>query len=322
MISGYLRRMRLLRWAFYILGAISLGYLFNLIRLCALVLYYRVAIGHPQLERLAKQADYAIGGCLVLVGATFLLGIASRRSEVGPDEPEEIVADNDSRNSVAIRWRMAGFAAIVGFTIIPGVQAIRHYRKSFAASVRDADISRTQLDSLMPRQIGEYKLSRVWQEEENRQVKVESAAYRRNGGDEIALGVWIAPNSHSLHDSWKARGVLPLFQRNESYLTARDQRIWFDTAFYSDGMTDSLAGNVFCTPSACFPSQQLPSTYMFFSLEPIDFSTRGSRAVSIFFRLDAPHRAGPREDAYEGLAGEARRFLVHLDFTDISLRFQ
>src|SRR5208282_1924785 len=58
LIVGYLKGVSIPRWLLYVTGAVLLGHLFNLIRLCTLVLYYRVAVGHPALEHVAKQADY------------------------------------------------------------------------------------------------------------------------------------------------------------------------------------------------------------------------------------------------------------------------
>ena len=48
-------------WIAFVAGAVFLGYLFNFTRLCVLVLYYRAALGHPTMEGMAKQADYALG---------------------------------------------------------------------------------------------------------------------------------------------------------------------------------------------------------------------------------------------------------------------
>ena len=78
LIVGYLRRVSFIRWIAWVAGAVFLGYLLNLVRLCALVLYYRAALGHPALENWAAQADYAIGGCIILLAVVFSLWIVLR----------------------------------------------------------------------------------------------------------------------------------------------------------------------------------------------------------------------------------------------------
>lgn len=91
LILGYLKRVSIYRWAAYVSGAVLLGYLFNFIRLCVLILYYRVALGHPSLQDLAKQADYVIGACLFLVATLLLMGLARTAPQSPP--PEEIPLD-------------------------------------------------------------------------------------------------------------------------------------------------------------------------------------------------------------------------------------
>ncbi|MEO6923520.1 MAG: exosortase J, partial [Acidobacteriaceae bacterium] len=69
LIMGYIRRLPGRTWALFTLAAVAIGYLLNLARLCLLVVYYRIAMGHVRLENSAKNADYIIGGCLMLLAA-------------------------------------------------------------------------------------------------------------------------------------------------------------------------------------------------------------------------------------------------------------
>src|SRR5208283_993722 len=79
LVLGYLKRLSPFRWCIYVAGALLLGHLLNLIRLCALVLYYRIAVGHAVLEGTAKQADYVIGALLFLIATFLLLWILFRK---------------------------------------------------------------------------------------------------------------------------------------------------------------------------------------------------------------------------------------------------
>jgi hypothetical protein len=106
------------------------------------------------------------------------------------------------------------------------------------------------------------------------------------------------------------------------FATANGVSVRFDTAFYSDGITDSFAGTVYCTPTSCSPSHPVNRVRMEFALDPIDFSTRGRRAVSIFFRIEKPHSDKPRAAVYNQLSLEAQRFVAGLDFTALSRKFQ
>src|SRR5208282_890309 len=77
LVLGYLKRVSLRRWASYVIGGFLLGYIFNFLRLCILVVYYRIALGHPALEGVARQADYVIGSCLFLLAILIFLRLAS-----------------------------------------------------------------------------------------------------------------------------------------------------------------------------------------------------------------------------------------------------
>lgn len=78
LVIGYFYRMPWGRWGLYVLGAVALAYMFNLLRLCALVIYYWFALRLPAIGDYGVQADYAIGGCLFLCAALFVLGVARR----------------------------------------------------------------------------------------------------------------------------------------------------------------------------------------------------------------------------------------------------
>src|ERR1700680_2558241 len=67
LIAGYLYRFRWYAHAAVVAGAVLLGYVFNFVRLCVLVLYYIVALHFTSLQDKAEMGDYIIGGCLFLI---------------------------------------------------------------------------------------------------------------------------------------------------------------------------------------------------------------------------------------------------------------
>ena len=72
LIAGYIYRFRWYAAALVTAGAILLGYVFNLLRLCLLVLYYVVALRFPSLQDKAEGADYVIGATLFFLGTVLL----------------------------------------------------------------------------------------------------------------------------------------------------------------------------------------------------------------------------------------------------------
>jgi exosortase J len=324
LITGYLKKVTFRRWIAYVCGGVMLGYLFNLIRLCALVLYYRIAAGHPRLEHSAKWADYMIGGTLFLIAALLFLWVVSRKSEDRgePAGASAATADFSPREKRAFYWRAAVFSVVTLLFAVPGVNALRSYRKNFAAQVRDGDITTTELDARLPKQVGAYALNRAWQEIFGSHVAMELGAYDGGSAHEVTLGVWLLSREHNAHGSWIARGEDPLMRGDTMFLTAGGRPTQFDTAFYTDGVTDSIGGNAFCTPGGCIPSQPRPKIDMRFLLNPPNFESPGHRAIPIFFRIDRPHKAGDQAAIYEELTVEAQRFVAGIDFGELSRRFQ
>jgi exosortase J len=324
LIVGYLKRVSFGRWILYVCGAVLLGHLFNLIRLCALVLYYRIAVGHPALESVAKQADYAIGGFLFLVSVVLFLWAVLRKEddEISANGAAESNAAADTGMQRLVYWKVAAFAMLALIVVVPGVRAIRSNRGSLVQSVRSGDVTSKELDDLMPKQLGAYRLVRAWQEGSGSDTAIETAAYRTDASGEINLGVWLRPSEHSVHKSWLTHGESPEVHTTRSFVTARERTLSFDTAFYSDGVTDSLTGDVYCTPSVCLSSPENEDGLHLGVEKAIDFSTRGVRAVPIFFVLQVPHTDTPKAAIQSALLSKCQSFLSGVDFTDLSQKFQ
>jgi exosortase J len=331
LVVGYLKRASILRWALYVIGAVLLGHLFNLIRLCALVLYYRIAAGQPVLENIAKQADYAIGGFLFLVAAVLFLWIALRKEEKGSVMGDLSVPRDTAKASMGaernIYWKLAVLAVLVLIAAVPGARAIKNRTESLVASLRSGAITRKELDDRLPKQLGGYRLVRAWQEQLNGEPAVENAAYSTAASSEITVGVWLPPLEHIVHWSRMIHGDSPEMRADRSFITSGGRLVLFDTAYYSDGVTDSLEGNAHCNPSACELSPESaggvhlgPASLGFKDM--MDFNTRGKRFVSIFFRVERPHADAPKTEIYQELSTESQSFLSNVDFTEFSKRFQ
>jgi len=325
LITGYLKRVSIPRWLFYVSGAVLLGYLFNLLRLCTLVLYYRIAVGHPALEDVAKQVDYAIGGLIFLVATVLFLLIVNRKevNDYAPVSSSLPKVPAAAEKQPLSYWKVAAFAALALIFAVPGLHAIRDFRENLATSQRVGDLTSQQMADLMPKQLGDYKLSRTWQEQLDGAVAVENAAYEVSGSSEAILSVWLLPYLHNVHDSRSIRGEKPEIRVSRSFITALGRSVSFDTAFYSDGITDSLVGNAFCTLSSCLPSYTHNEDGVHVRLvDPIDLAMRGKHKVPIMFRVERLHTNIPTTITHNALLEDAQRFLVSVDLSEISRRFQ
>ena len=350
LLLGYLKRVSLRRWAAYVIGGILLGYFFNFIRLCVLVIYYRIALGIPALEGLATQIDYAIGTCLFVVAILIFVRLASlkdedpdsadlARADEGPghrtEKPAPHSGERAFRSKLAFLMRnpfvrCAAFAVVILAALALPSSALRSRQSVSASTLPSTDG--------FPRQIGSFALTRTWYEQSGGQTLVESGAYSAPGSDEIILAVWVAPfvYYHDANSCWLARGLKPERIASLPFVTAQGSSLDLSTGFYNDGVTDSIVVSVACTPGSCSQSQQVASKghFGFFVLKPQVSELAGGAAhpVPIMIRIDRPQPDQPESDRFHSndsaaavqaaLTAEAQKFLSGLDPMSLSRAFQ
>lgn len=84
LIVGYLCSLPAWLWTVYTLASVLLAYLLNLVRLCGLVLCYKVALSVPYLARHMAAADYALGSVLFFSAAFFLFTVPRQWTRSNP----------------------------------------------------------------------------------------------------------------------------------------------------------------------------------------------------------------------------------------------
>ncbi len=349
LILGYLKRVSLRRWVAYVIGGVLLGYLFNFIRLCVLVIYYRIALGHPALEGVAEQADYAIGISLFLLAIVIFVRLASLKAEPAPvdratgDPGPQTRIQNPATRTKSLFVKCAAFVAVLLAVLALPSSALRS-RQGAPASILPSEASLARF----PKQIGSFALTRTWYEQSGGQTLVESGAYSAPGSDEIILAVWVAPlvYYHDANSCWLARGLQPERVASLPYVTAKGSSLNLSTGFYNDGVTDSIVVSVACTPASCSQSQQVASKghFSFFILKPQVSELAGGAAhpVPIMIRIDRPESDRPQPDrprsddhqsdrtysndpaatTQAALTAEAQKFLSGLDPRSLSQAFQ
>jgi len=319
LIVGYLKRFVWWLWALCVAGAVLLGYMFNLIRLCVLVVYYRVALGHPSLEKVAAQADYAIGSCLFLVATLLLVWLAIRKqgfraaSTIAPHATQPM-------RPRSLWMKCAAFAATTLVALALPTSAI-HYPRA-------GELKHPSLAARLPNQVGSYQLTRTWYEQQNGTPVVRAAAYSAPGSDEVIVGVWIAPLG-SIHDAgncWLARGLSPDFLAIRPYRVAGGETVNLSTGFYSDGVTDSIVINALCTPGKCSqfqgPSSRRRFGIVFLDQQMSAFAGNDDHPVSIMVRIDQLHSSASKSATQGMLSDEAQQFLAGFNPNGLSRTFQ
>ncbi len=315
LIAGYLYRFG---WKFHVLavvGAVLLGYLFNLVRLCVLVVYYIVALHIHWLQSRAEMGDYIIGACLFLLATTLLFTVVLRLSPTGTLRPPPLLAVPDGVGRVP-RSFVPRFAALALVLIVGSVSYARGLMGNHNAPRALTDP--TALGHF-PERVGDYKLERAWNEYlVTGPLIFYWADYApANGGAHVAVGISPVLGAHDTLLCHAARGEDWLWHDALALPTATAPTS-FSASFFNDGATQYLEATTVCTGTTCgqySTSRQhfgfvysRPDTYTLLSQSP-------SRPIPVLLRTETLDTAMAADLARAQLTGNLRDFLVGADLS-------
>ena len=146
LVAGYLYRLRLRRWLLLTAGAVILGYVFNFVRLCGLVVYYVIALRYPWLQNHAAMGDYILGACLFFIATVLLFNILLRWSPQRdlrlppPAVPDAVSSEISQPRSFATRC--------VAFAVLAGLGSVSYARALMRTP--SASTAQNQLTGVFP----------------------------------------------------------------------------------------------------------------------------------------------------------------------------
>ncbi len=247
LIAGYMYRFRLAVHVAIVAGAVLLGYLFNLVRLCVLVLYYIVALHIPWLQTRATMGDYIIGACLFFFATLLLFNIIKRWSATGDLRPPQLAVTKDSTPAPrSAPWRIAAFVVVIALGSFNYMHAmVEGYRHPQVAS----DPSKL---ALFPQHVGNYTLQREWNEYlPTGPLIFYWAQYTPDiGSGEVAVGISPVLGAHDTLICHAARGEDWLWHGDLEFPT-REEPTHFSGSFFNDGATQYMEATTICTGATC-----------------------------------------------------------------------
>lgn len=309
LIAAYLNRFRWYVTATVVAAAVLLGYLFNFLRLCLLVVYYIVALHLPRLQQHGEMADYIIGALLFLVG-TFLL-TWSIRNLATPTDPDLSTPAPTFPLGVRTRSLHLRFAAMLALFFFGVWQ--------FAPTLHAADPANHLDNAAMgqfPQHIGGYTLVRSWNENLNTGLLLfHWAEYApADTGPHISLGVAPLFGSHDTLVCHSARGEDPLWQAALVTPTANSPATSFSAAFFNDGATQFLELSTVCNGAHCgeYTANRTHLGFVY-SRPPSLLDQRANHPIPILLRAETLDTATPSDTARRQLSTHLQTFLAALD---------
>ena len=247
-VVSYLYRFRWYVYAPVVMGAVLLGYLFNFLRLCLLVVYYTLAVPYPWMQHHGLIADYIIGGCL-FVGALAIFFTVADKLRNDPNDVLPEPAVEAPRGKREVQPMLLKAAALLAMATIFGADVLREQRVDAAALASAAPVQP------MPEHVGRFTLVRTWDESQFDVLVYSWGEYAAPAGidgtpgDHVMLGV----SPQTVHDAEVchiARGEDPTWHGQMVMATAGGS-VELTAAAYNDGATQKLEASTVCDHGAC-----------------------------------------------------------------------
>jgi len=343
LIVGYLYRFRSYAHAAFVVAAILLGYLFNFVRLCTLVLYYILALHITRLQPHGEMADYIIGATLFLF-ATWLLTFIVRhagnftrplRDSAHQPEPLSSQSQPSAPGTRTSDRRLTGFAAeklsgpatpivllrfaAMSILILTGtISVARAYTNAAKVTPQGTAVLGT-----FPARVGQYTLARSWNEyATGGPVIFQWADYAPADVSfpHIAVGISPVLGSHDTLICHSARGEDPIWHAELPVPTAGGPTS-FSASFFADGATQYLEATTLCQGSSCGEYSGNRSNLTFVYSRPSAsalFTRDPQRPIPVMLRAETTDTALPADLAREQLTAATRSFLAALNLDDLT----
>ena len=313
-VVGYLYRFR---WKFYVpvvVGAVALGYIFNFVRLCLLVLYYKVALPYPWLQHHAKIADYLIGGGLFLcaLGIFFTVAGKLRRPplSIAPPTP-----------TAPARVFLMQVAAVLALSTLFGFEVLHEYRVE-AEAARAA-----QAIPPLPQQIGEFQLVRTWNDTLISGTVVYTwgeyaAPASTPDGERPNVDLGISPQM-SVHDAeicHIARGEDPTWHGQITSASLNGE-VALTAATYNNGVQQKLEASTVCDAGACRQYSESSQHVTLIYARPhrgLPLQADENRPVPVLLRVSTTDTLTATAEAEPRLAATLTRFLKQIDLVALT----
>ena len=319
-VVAYLYRFRWYVFLPVVAGAVLLGYLFNFLRLCLLVIYYKIALGHTWLQNHARQADLVIGGCLFVLALVIFFAVAERLrhdpADVRP-EPSEVAPPSRPAKSYLSR-----VAAVLVLSAIFGAEAIHALR------VEAAYEAAKPTPAGLPQHIGNYTLLRTWTDSTLEGTVVylwgEYAAPAPPPGQppspHISLGISPQLGVHDAEVCHIARGEDPTWH-GQIVTPSPGGEIDLTAAAYNNGVTQRLEASTVCDAGVCRQYSESTQHVTLVYARPhreLPMGVDRTRPVPVLLKVESLDVLSPTSVIEPQLAAALKAFLSEANLVQIA----
>jgi len=319
LIAGYVYRFRPRVLAMVTVGAVLLGYVFNLVRLCVLVLYYIVALHIPWLQSRAEMGDYIIGACLFFCATLLLFTVIRKANPAGDLRPPRMPIQPGIQGVTAPASFYPRFLALL---LVFAIGSVGYVRALAEAKHNNQAITDPNALGHFPQHLGDYTLRRSWNEYlVTGPLIFYWADYApADGGPVVSVGISPVLGAHDTLLCHSARGEDWLWHGDIAFQTAAAETN-FSGSFFNDGATQYLEATTLCTGGTCGQYNAVrkhfglvysrPDTQTLLTQSP-------TRPIPILLRTETLDTAMAPDLARAELTNNLRRFLAKANLSDFT----
>ncbi len=319
-VVGYMYRFRWFVYAPVIAGAVLLGYLFNFVRLCLLVVYYKIALPYVWLQQRAKTADYIIGGALFLTAMFIFFAVANRlRRDPADTLPEP--AQQTPQLLVPARDTLWRAAAVLALAAVFSVDAVHAHRELLA---REA--LRPRLVAF-PEKLGAFTLQRTWTETLVEGTIVYAwGEYGRpadgtpGSGARISFGISPLLGMHDTTTCHMTRGESPEWVGQLNAVTPGGD-VTLAESLFNTGRSLKLEAATVCDAGGCHQysdSNQHVTVVYNRPHRGNPLAGEGSRPIPVLLKAELADTSVPSAQAGQRLSEDIRGFLAGTNLSAIT----
>jgi len=313
-VIAYLYRFRWYVFLPVVVAGVLLGYVFNFLRLCAMVIYDRISVSYPRLGPHEPLADHIVGGCIFLLALWIFFTAVNKLRRPKPPAAPPAPKQNVSAWPILTRT-----VAMLLLATVFGVDYLH------SARTRDASVPKTF--PAVPANIGPYKLVRTWLDETSEgQVVYTWGEYAAPDtapgvpGEHVSVGISPHMAVHDAEVCHIAKGLDPTFHGQLDAASANGP-VDLTVVTYNDGATQRLEASTVCDAGSCSQFSQTSShVTLVYSRPHRDMPLQGDsgRPVPILLKVESLDTMAPVSVIEPQLAATLQRFLKTANLTALT----
>ena len=319
LVVAYIYRFRWVVFAPLVAGAVLLGYLFNFLRLCSLVVFDRIAVSYPRLQPHEHLADHVVGGCLFLCALAIFFAVVERLRRDPADAAPAPVIEKPIR-WIAARPFLAKVAAVLVLAAIFGADLLHSGMVNAATPGIPANVPQ------LPDHIGEWRLVRTWQDSTMENILVyQWGEYAAPGiaGAHVSLGISPILSVHDAEVCHIARGEDPTWH-GEILAGSPGGELALTAATYNNGAAQRLEASTVCDGGSCRQYSQTSRHVTLVFARPhknVPLQTVTGRPVPVLLKVESLDTVSPASVVEPQMQAALTAFLRGADLAKLTAPF-